>query len=290
MLLIDTLMLVRRCYAKMDFLKNSAGRPTGMEYGTLRVLEGLQKKYPDQRVVMCLDSTSSWRRDRCLTYKANRTKVLDGSYHSRLKSLMKVLRSEYCHSGKDGYEADDVMMSLSRANDGPHYLYTNDHDLLQAITEKVRVVRSFKSKLFEWDVDRVLKEYGLPPEYLAEYQAFVGDKSDNVVGVPRIIKNFLVDLIDWAHENDLSQREMLAEIRTAAWPPKLMRRVSDFLDAGTWALNYELIKLAVVPGVVVTESTRDNGYVAGKMREWEIYSLELSTRHGVVRPTDNEEF
>lgn len=290
MLLIDTMMAVRRCYAKMDFLKNSAGRPTGMEFGTLRILETLQKRYPDQRIVLCLDSTQSWRRDRCLTYKANRTRVLSADYHSRLGDLMKFLRSTYCHSGKDGYEADDIMMSLSRTNDGPHYLYTNDHDLLQAITENVRVVRSFKSQLFVWDEEKVMKEYGLRPGQLAEYQAFVGDKSDNIVGVPRIIKNFLVDLIKWAHENGLSQDQMLAEIRIAAWPPKLMQRVHDFVSDGTWALNYELIKLKTVNGVEVLQPIENDDYVVAKLREWEIYSLELSKKLGIRRPVDNEEF
>lgn len=287
MLLIDTMMLVRRCYAKMDFLKNAAGRPTGMEYGTLRVLEGLQKKYPDQQTVLCLDSANSWRRDRCLTYKANRTKILSESYHSRLKELMRLLRSTYCHSGMSGYEADDIMMSLSRTERGPHYLYTNDHDLLQAITEDTKVVRSFKSKLFVWDETKVLEEYGLRPGLLPEYQAFVGDKSDNVVGVPRIIKKFLVDLINWAHENDLSQSQMLAETKSADWPTKLKQRIGDFVDAGTWHLNYELIKLKVVPDVEVTSPVPNGTYVAEKLREWEIYSLKLSAEHGVF---GNEEF
>ena len=290
MLLIDTLMLVRRCYAKMNFLKNSAGVPTGMEYGTLRVLESLQKKYPDQQIVLCLDSANSWRRDKCLTYKANRARVLDDSYYKRLTAFMRLLKATHCHSGKSGYEADDIMMSLSRAEQGPHLIYTNDHDLLQAITDGVKVLRSFKSKTFEWDEAKVLEEYGLRPELLPEYQAFVGDKSDNVVGVPRIVRSFLVDLINWAHENDLSQDRMLNEIKTAAWPPKLGRRVWDFVEAGTWHLNYGLIKLKVVDGVTVSRPVPDAGYVASKLREWEAYSLKLSSEHGVVRPVDNEEF
>lgn len=288
MLLIDTLMLVRRCYAKMDFLKNSRGRSTGLEFGTLRTLESLQKKYPDQQVVLCLDSAKSFRREKCLTYKANRARVLDDSYYARLKVFMKFLRAIYCTSEKTGYEADDVMHTLSRIQEGFHYVYTNDHDLLQSVRENVHVIRSFKSQLFVWDEDKVSKEYGLSPELLPEYQAFVGDKTDNITGVPRIVKTFLVDLINWAHANGQSRQRMLTEVATAAWPPKLKRSVNDFLDEGTWELNYDLIKLRVLPDLEIVRPTNDDDYVLEKLKEWEIRSLELCKKYDLV--DDDAEF
>jgi hypothetical protein len=49
MILVDGMMLVRRCEAKMDFLTNSDGLPTGMEFGFLRTLESIQKKLGDQK-------------------------------------------------------------------------------------------------------------------------------------------------------------------------------------------------------------------------------------------------
>lgn len=289
MLLIDTLMLIRRCYAKMDFLTNQVGRPTGLEFGTLRSLESLQKKYSDQQVVLCLDSQHSWRRDKCLTYKANRTRVLDDDYYVRLKAFMKFLKAVYCTAEKSGYEADDVMHTLSRTKEGPHFIYTNDHDLLQSVSEdeRVFVLRSFKSQIYVWNEDKVLEKYGLPPEFLPEYQAFVGDKIDNVIGVPRIIRSFLVDLITWAHCEDLTKKQMLDEIKTAAWPKKLGRRVYDFINDGTWDMNYWLIKLNVISGVVVNEPVANDDYVVKKLKEWDVHTLELCKKHDLI---DNEEF
>ena len=47
MILVDASMLAHRTHAKMDFLKNSAGIPTGMEFGFLRTIQVLQKKLPN---------------------------------------------------------------------------------------------------------------------------------------------------------------------------------------------------------------------------------------------------
>lgn len=289
MLLIDTMMLIRRCYAKMDFLKNSDGQPTGIEFGTLRTLETLQKKYPDQRIVLCLDSPDSVRKEKFPEYKANRVPVSNEDYWRRLGAFKRFVFAVYHVAGKPGYEADDVMHTLSRTQEGPHYIYTNDHDLIQSVNDdlSVFVLRSYKSQLFTWVEEGVLAKYGLPPEFLPEYFAFVGDKGDNIVGVPRIIKKFLVDLITWAHCEGLSHRQMLDEIKTAAWPAKLGRRVNEFIDDGKWDDNYEMTKLNVLPDVKIIEPEPDDEYVVKKLKEWEIHSLKICKKYDLI---DNAEF
>lgn len=290
MLLVDTLMLIRRCYAKMDFLKSPSGQPTGLEFGTLRTLESLQKKYPEQQVVLCLDSARSCRRERCPSYKANRVRVLDDNYYVRLKAFMKFLRAVYHTAEKHGFEADDVMYALSRTYVGPHLIYTNDHDLLQAVNdaEVVAVLRSFKSELFVWDEAKVREKYDLPPELLPEYFAFIGDKGDNVTGVLRISREYLRDLIRWAHENDLSRHRMCDEIKNAEWSPKLKERVIEFVDSGKFEENYQLIKLRIRSDVKIKKPTNDDEYVTERLKRWDVHTLELCKKHGL--DIENEEF
>ena len=306
MILIDTFMVIRRCYARMDFLKNENGVPTGMEFGTLRIAESLQKKYPGQEIVFCLDSKSSWRKEKYPWYKADREKInrenFKGSderykaeqniYHKRLNVFLRFLREAYVTAEAEGFEADDVMHAVAHGNKGTHYIYTNDHDLHQSVNESVTVLRSFKSILYTWDAQKVKQTYGVPPKYLAEFFAFVGDKVDNIPGVPRIRRSFLAKLINWCQDQGFNQEKMLKEIADADWSGKMHADVKKHIDSGQWAKNYDLIKLptklACLNFRYPAEAEQD--FVKEKLQEWSIYSLNISKRLGVQRDLSEEEF
>lgn len=284
-LLVDVSMLVHRVYASMDFLKNSAGVSTGMEYGTLRTLESLQKKYSDHEIVLCFDSRTNRRKEQSKTYKANRKQPSSQFYH-RFNSLKVLLGCLYNNVEKEGYEADDLMFSIATTYPGSHIIYTNDHDLLQAVNDRVIVLKSFHSKLFVWDVDKIKKEYGVRPEMLPEYFAFIGDKVDNIVGVSRIPKKFLAELIVWGWDLKLALYSRLREILEADWPPKMKDAIAEFHNSDQWQRNYELIRLKSVPCNIALP-THNLEYVKTRLEELEIYSLEISKSVGTVC---NEEF
>ncbi len=286
MLLIDVSMLVRRCYAKLSFLTNSEGVPTGIEFGTLRTLEMLQRKYPDQEIVLCFDSPKCFKREWCSEYKANR-RQLDKSFYERFEEFKKFLRCLYANLEIEGLEADELMFSIAKTIPGLHFIYTNDHDLLQAISLNVKVLKSFHSKRFVWDVDKVKQEYGVDAAALPTYFAFTGDKVDNITGVPRIPKHSLACLINWTVDCELSIDEMLTEIKTAGWSPNMKTAIAEFIDSGRWHLNYELIKLKTIDELVFFELTRDDDLVINKLKEWEIYSLLISKKYNLI---GNDEF
>ncbi len=281
MLIVDVSMLVRRCYAKMDFLTNSSGVSTGMEFGTLRTLEMLQRKYPDQEIVLCFDSPKCFKREQRPEYKANRKRP-DKSYYERLEEFKKFLRCLYKNSEIEGLEADELMFSIAKTTTDPHFIYTNDHDLLQAIGPDVRVLKSFHSKLFVWDADKVKREYGVDAWVLPEYFAFTGDKVDNLTGVPRIPKRALARLIDWTVDCCMATDEMLTEIKTAGWSSNMKVAIAEFIDSDHWHLNYELIKLKAIDSLVLLSPTKDDDLVIKKLKEWEIYSLLVSKKHSLI--------
>ena len=286
MILIDTSMVIRRCYAKLDFLKTSNGVMTGIEFGTLRIIESLQRKFPDQEIVLCLDSKKSWRKDKYPMYKANRSRIPSDTYYGRLNVFIKFLKCVYVTVEAEGFEADDVIYKMS-LQPGKHYIYSNDHDLLQAVGVNVTMLKSFQSKLYHWDAAKVLEEYGVPPKYLAEYMAFVGDKGDNVIGVSRIKKKFLASLIIWAHEKNKTISEILEEIKTAEWGALLKANIVAFIDAGEFHKNYELVKLGGdVEAMVVNQPTNDETFIVERLKHWEIYSLKLSSKYGVLGSED----
>jgi len=287
MLIVDLSMLVRRTYAKMDFLCNSAGIKTGMEFGTMRSLEMLHRLYPEQEIVLCYDSPRSLRKQKDSTYKANRS-TPGKEFYNRLNEFKEFLGCLYPSVEKEGYEADDLMYAIAVTTSGPHLLYTNDHDLLQAVSTKRNVVqlKSFHSKLFVWDEDKVIKEYGVTPELLPMYFAFVGDKVDNIVGVPRIPKKFLAALIMWGASEGMTIDEMVSEIAIAEWPPKLKLVIQEFISSGQWHKNYDLIKLKVT-SYQIKHIVRHDALVITRLKYWEMYTLSISKFHKIV---GSEEF
>jgi len=315
MMLIDTFMTIHRCYNRMDFLKNSKGVSTGMEFGTLRIAESLQKKYPDQQTVFCIDSRKSWRKDKYPWYKGQREKSnreqFNGSdeeyrekqrkYYQRLNIFLHFLREAYPTAEAEGFEADDVMHCLSRRPKCPHavgdkhFIYTNDHDLLQSVNKNVTVLKSFKSQIYEWDERKVKMEYEVAGNRLSEFFAFIGDKVDSIPGVPRIRRSYLAKLINWCHDtakgDSFSVDKMLQEIKSAEWQPKMKDDIATFINSGQWHTNYELIHLKNrVSGLVVNHPNENSMFVEEKLREWETYSLKLAKHLGVERNLNEEEF
>src|SRR3989442_14750048 len=92
---------------------------------------------------------------------------------------------------KDGFEADDVLGTLSAqaTQQGVEsIIYTGDMDNLQLVNKHVtvKVAKRGITEITEYDEDAVKARYGLTPEKLPDFKALVGDKSDNIPGVPGI--------------------------------------------------------------------------------------------------------
>ena len=277
MILIDAMMLAHRCHAKMDFLTNDAGNPTGLEFGFLRTVESLQKKYPDAgTVALCWEGGRSARRAYDPRYKANRM-PLEESVQERLRTLRQFARMFYLDAASESFEADDAMFSLSREA-GPHVVYTNDSDLLQAVDDErnVTVVKSFKSKLYEWREADVRAKYGVRPADLPVYRAFVGDASDNLPGISRVSKAYVAALINWCRDvnPECAPEWIVEQIKTAEWPASTRAAVVEFVDSGRARENYELMALHRIPVSSIKEDMREDFAVACLTR-WQIRTLRL---------------
>lgn len=279
MILIDAMMLVHRCANKMDFLKNDAGVPTGMEFGFLRTVQSLTKKYPGHSVVSCWDSPRATllRREKDPRYKANR-QPMDDALRDRVATLRTFSRGFYSDASANGHEADDVMYSLA-AEHGDCLVYTNDKDLLQCADDarNVKVVRSFQSKLFEWTAQSVRDEYGVEPRDLPLFRAFVGDVSDNLSGIKRVDRALLAAVINWCRDvnADYDVEWAIGEIASADWrSPVVKAAMGLFVDEGFAATHYELMKLRRVPVVQIRDEL-DRAFAVATLNRWQIRTLDL---------------
>jgi len=93
----------------------------------------------------------------------------------------------------DGFEADDVLGTLSKQADEQGVetiIVTGDNDMLQAVLPRVKALtprRSFTDTVL-YDEQAVEQKYGIRPEQLPDFKALVGDASDNIPGVPHVGK------------------------------------------------------------------------------------------------------
>lgn len=148
---------------------------------------------------VCLDSGTSWRREMydgdesavgraiCAAYKATRDEKPPAAI-DQLRRVREQLDADGLHLlGADGYEADDVIAGVvewARAANHSVVIATADKDLGQLVGEGVTWLRTDNGKTL--DAAGVTERYGVGPESLGDWLALVGDKSDNVPGVPGV--------------------------------------------------------------------------------------------------------
>ena len=164
------------------------------------LLDVLRAHKPDY-ILVTFDVGKTFRHDSYADYKAHRAPMPDElkPQVDRIKEVLQALNVPIYEA--DGFEADDVIGTLSRqaAEQGfEAYVVTGDSDLLQLVGDYVCVVMPGAQRFGEYrlfDTAAVYERYGFGPSRVAEYKALVGDKSDNIPGVPGVGDKTAKDLI-----------------------------------------------------------------------------------------------
>ena len=178
----------------MGNLSTSDGQPTGAVYGFVSVaFEIIRKMQPDY-VIVAWDKkgTSTDRRTAIYPeYKAGRKRPPE-DFYTQIPFLMELLEAlGWPLTEHDGYEADDIMGTLSEQANRQGistYLITSDLDMLQLIDHDTSVFalkRGF-SQIEEFNLTYFEEKYGLRQAQFLDLKALQGDSSDNIPGVPGI--------------------------------------------------------------------------------------------------------
>ncbi len=99
--------------------------------------------------------------------------------------------------GLPGYEADDVLATIARECDEAGMrclLVTGDKDCRQLITKNVAIYNIRKNEVF--GATDLFGAWGIRPEQVVDFQSLVGDKVDNVPGVPLIGPKIARELLE----------------------------------------------------------------------------------------------
>lgn len=193
-MLVDGFGLIFRAYHAIDSsMATAKGEQTNAVFGFARMLlDVIDGQKPDYAVV-ALEGGRTFRHEASEEYKANRSEAPDDlvAQIDRVKQLIDALNIPI--EMRSGYEADDVIGSLSahcaREQGLRVLIVTGDSDLLQLVEDHIDVVLPGRPRFQDlrlFDTARVLERYGFPPSMIPDYKALVGDTSDNIPGVPGI--------------------------------------------------------------------------------------------------------
>lgn len=198
-LLIDSNALMYRAYHGLPPLKHD-GEVVGAVYGFFLIITKVLDELEPEYVVATFDrKEKTFRHEIFEDYKAQRPDMPEDLV-SQIPKIKNGLKSFNIPTlDKKGFEADDIIGTLATKweKDKKIIILSGDRDLLQLVDENVSVRspgRGIK-KMIDFDKDKVIEKYGLPPELFVDYKAFRGDPSDNIPGVKGIGKKRAAKLV-----------------------------------------------------------------------------------------------
>jgi DNA polymerase I len=196
LILIDGHALVFRAFFALAEagLRSSKGEPTYAVFGFVSIMLNAIAEHHPNYIAVSFDIGRTFRDDLYAEYKAGRAETPE-EFHPQLDRIKELLAAFnipiYTY---DGYEADDVIGTLSRQASAQHVdtlILTGDTDTLQLVDDHVGVVLAnpFGQKMSTrvYDHAAVVERYkGLQPNQLADLRGLKGDTSDNIPGVKGI--------------------------------------------------------------------------------------------------------
>lgn len=188
-LVVDGNSLVNRAFFGIKLLTTKDGHFTNAVYGFLNMFLKVKDMCNPEAVAVAFDlKAPTFRHEMYDEYKAGR-KGMPPELAEQIPVLKEILvLLGYKLVEKEGYEADDILGTLSAAcPEGSHcYIATGDRDSLQLVNDNVTVLLASTKQTTEYTPEKIMEEYGVTPEGLIEMKGLVGDTSDNIPGVKGI--------------------------------------------------------------------------------------------------------
>ncbi|MAD73307.1 MAG: DNA polymerase I [Rheinheimera sp.] len=188
LILVDGSSYLFRAYHSPPHLTNSRGDATGAIYGVVNMLKSLLRQYNPSHMAVIFDAKGpTFRNEMYSEYKANRPPMPD-DLRSQIEPIHQIVQAMglplLCISG---VEADDVIGTLARQASlaGRHTLIsTGDKDMAQLVDAHVTLINTMTNTLL--DPESVVSKFGVGPEAIIDYLALMGDKVDNIPGLPGV--------------------------------------------------------------------------------------------------------
>ncbi len=188
LILIDGSSYLYRAFHAYPGTMSNGEIPTNAVYGVVNMLRSMMRQFASDRIAVVFDAKGkTFRDDMYPEYKANRPPMPD-DLRCQIEPLHNVIRAMGLPLiSISGVEADDVIGTLaSQASQQgiPVLISTGDKDMAQLVDENVTLINTMTNVVL--DREGVIEKFGIPPELIIDYLALMGDKVDNIPGVPGV--------------------------------------------------------------------------------------------------------
>ncbi|WP_305815905.1 DNA polymerase I [Photobacterium leiognathi] len=188
LILIDGSSYLYRAYHAAPNFTNSDGEPTGAVYGVVNMLRSMLRQFSTEHIAVIFDAKGkTFRDDMFPEYKANRPPMPD-DLRGQIEPLHAVIKAMGLPLiSISGVEADDVIGTLATqaSQQGmPVLISTGDKDMAQLVDQNITLINTMTDVVM--DPAGVVDKFGIGPELIIDYLALMGDKVDNIPGVPGV--------------------------------------------------------------------------------------------------------
>ena len=192
LIIIDGNSIINRAFYALPDMSNSEGLKTNAIFGFVRMMFKIIEDYQPTHMSVAFDKKApTFRHKQYADYKAGRKKMPD-ELAQQLQPLKDLLdKFNINRLELEGYEADDLIGTVARLgeeNDFKVYIVTGDKDAIQLESHKTTTLITKKGvgEVEEYDYDSVLERYEMTPTQFIDLKGLMGDKSDNIPGVPGV--------------------------------------------------------------------------------------------------------
>lgn len=201
LVIIDGNSIINRAFYALPEMNNKEGLKTNAIYGFTTMLFKIIDTYKPTHISVAFDRKApTFRHLEYEEYKAGRKKMPD-ELRVQFEPLKELLDKFNINRLEiDGYEADDIIGTVSKKgeeNGYKVYIVTGDKDAIQLASDKTTTLITKKGigEVEEYNFDSVMEKYEMTPTQFIDLKGLMGDKSDNIPGVPGVGEKTGIKLI-----------------------------------------------------------------------------------------------
>ena len=261
LLVIDGNSILNRQFYGIRPLSTKEGIFTNAVFGFTKVLLSEIDALSPAFVAVAFDlKDKTFRHKKYDAYKAGRRKMPD-ELAMQFPYAKKMIEALGCHVlSLSGYEADDILGTLSKMADGDThtYLLTGDRDALQLVSDKTTVLLCTNKEVLKITPEVFFELYGVTPAQFIDVKALMGDSSDNIPGVAGVGEKTALRMIAEAGTLDAVYENLSKYATTSA----LFRKMSEGKDSAYLSRELATIFCEVPLGITVEMLARGKNNTA----------------------------
>ncbi|ADZ90711.1 flap endonuclease Xni [Marinomonas mediterranea] len=250
LLLIDGLNLIRRLYAALESEKDDIRRIERVQGACIDAIAKLVKLFDSTHIAIVFDSPEkTWRHTEYPEYKLGRA-PMDDSLFAAIEGFAKVFRFNHWHCIRlSGWEADDIIATLaskSAERGVKSIIVSTDKGFTQLLEEPNIYQYDYFGKQ-GFDKDWVVAKYGVFPQQMTDYWAFVGDTTNHIPGIKGIGPKTAASIF----QAEQSIESVFANLEQQS--ARIQSQLEGNLDHALWARKMVTLRQDVSLGIRLSQ-------------------------------------